>query len=634
MKFFFNKTSCVFWLLLVLFIVSRCVMLDSDIPLPGVSEYFALDECYYNHAAFNLYHYGEYAHRVIAYVDDIRVNNNVLENLITYLTLKIWGNNYYGLRMSSVLAATLIFIGIYIILLEPPFKRRVFKDVAAKAGGGESAFQPEENIGKAEAEKHAEEPKPYDKETELGDKQFGVIVPVLLIMLFFLIDFPFLMSGRIAEPTVFRMLAMVAVILVVVELNRRNITNSFSGSVLLGFLAFTTVFFVYIYNAFIFAALCLSVAAWNRPAGWQQVIKSVSAYLLGAILAFLCFMGFTHYVFDSSLSAFFDVLAPYSYRMTGYGQGMLANPRHYFMNLLAVFSTNLFRLNIAIMFLFIVSLPVTVCRAIREKEALVILFCNLTLLLILQCVVVNDFNFRKLIIIAPLVAAQILLAVGYSREFGRLLVRYPWAARMFSIYWLMGGCFFVLFMHLGSIKPALLNSQIIVNSNIQLPGDINRVNLAVFIIFFIIVTLFYLGNKTISRKWMAFAMVVLLIPGLYLNTRYVYLNPTYCIRDNMIAMRDKVDDKVIAGGVGYGFRLYNTSTPVLDFYRFAESRYDNPHQEYLKIIRRIFREGRADYTLQIRMSNPKDEIKYGRERGLVVVKRYDTVTLYGKPGSE
>ena len=95
----------------------------------------------------------------------------------------------------------------------------------------------------------------------------------------------------------------------------------------------------------------------------------------------------------------------------------------------------------------------------------------------------------------------------------------------------------------------------------------------------------------------------------------------------MVELKDKVDGKVVAGGVAYGFRLYNDMVPVLDFYRFAESKRQDAVGDYIKILKRLFAEGRAEYSLQFPMQ-AKEEKKYALQRGMKVEKRYKIVTLY------
>ncbi len=256
------------------------------------------------------------------------------------------------------------------------------------------------------------------------------------------------------------------------------------------------------------------------------------------------------------------------------------------------------------------------------------MLCNLLLFLVLQCVVINDFNFRKLLIIEPLLIIQLFYVFSYIPAFRRTLALNPRGGKLYRAYWLVIGCFFVFFMHLGSIKPVQLNTDIIINAQAVLPAVFNRINLAVFVVVFLTVTLYFWGKRKMKEAWLAIAFILILVPSLYLDACYVYTNQTYNFRDTMVELKDKVDGKVVAGGVAYGFRLYNDMMPVLDFYRFAESKRQDAVGDYIKILKRLFAEGRAEYSLQFPMKTKEEEEKYAAQRGMKVEKRYKMVTLY------
>ena len=92
-----------------LFILTRLSFLDRDLPPWELTLYSSFDEMLYNIPAFNLYEFGEMSHQVVPFLpDDSITHNNWLQNYITYISFKLFGNNYFGLRMPSVIASSII----------------------------------------------------------------------------------------------------------------------------------------------------------------------------------------------------------------------------------------------------------------------------------------------------------------------------------------------------------------------------------------------------------------------------------------------------------------------------------------------------------------------------------------------
>ena len=600
MKTTSHKNAALLIISVMVFIFLRLLFLDSDIPIPAITEYVPIDEMYYNHAAFNLYHYGELTNQTVPYVNDDGTPKNILENVITALTLTIWGNNYYGLRMASVLAAIIVVFLLYLFLIR--------------------LFHVRDNNLIA-----------IEKTNSLEIKHIAIV----LALTYLLFDFSFLVASRVAEPTIFRMLAMVFLMYIMSSPKYLKEKMSCHLTFILGFLALASVFFVYYYNFFIFCAIGITIIIWAWPTGWKYVVKQIFFFCLGAAFCLLAYKLYCSFFYGVT---FFDVindLLSFKSRMAGDANGFIASPKHYLNNFLAFFSTNIFRLNSALLFLFLVSLPILVTNIIRVRNKLVILTANLLLFLLLQSIVINDFNFRKLIILLPLVLISLLVSYSYKNEFFDLLRDNPIMNKLFVVYWIGAGYFFVFFMHLGSIKPQMINPSIIINAQAVIPYDINRINLAVFIFVFIVLTMKYLSSKKISKVITIIALIALFVPSIYMDYRYVYMNPTYYFKNTMIELKDKVDGKVVAGGCAFGFRLYNESIPLLDFYPYVyntdpESKNLNTYRETLK---KLFREQVADYSMQFTYSVGDKEKEYMELRGFELEGRYGLVTLF-KPKLE
>jgi hypothetical protein len=135
-----------------------------------VTQIQPIDEFFNTTPAFNLYHHGSLAYQVVSFIPPDGSPVNLLQNAMTFATLLVLGNNYYGLRMASVLAGLGVFVLLYLLV------RRESNPSASEA----SALNRE-----------------------------GV---PLLALAYLVSDFSFNVASRADEPTIFRMLAMTVVL--------------------------------------------------------------------------------------------------------------------------------------------------------------------------------------------------------------------------------------------------------------------------------------------------------------------------------------------------------------------------------------------------------------------------------------
>ncbi len=204
------------------FILSRIVFLDADLPPWGLTHYQPIDELFYTISSFNLFHYGSWVHQVVPFVRDDSSPLNVLQGLLTWICLELFGNTYWGLRMAPELVAWCSF-GLMAVLL---WRIVPAADALGAPAGG---------IGRA------------------------AVAGLWTMVAFF--DFSFLVAARVAEPTSFRLVAVCA-ILVLCSLPYFNAAVRVRRSLLLGLLTGVAVVFVYVYNAFLVPGVFVAVLAW------------------------------------------------------------------------------------------------------------------------------------------------------------------------------------------------------------------------------------------------------------------------------------------------------------------------------------------------------------------------------------
>jgi hypothetical protein len=243
---FSNKDLNMWFIVLcILFLLSRIIFLDSDSPKWDISNYQPIDELYYSTTAFNLYHYHDWQHQVLSYVPSDSSSENLLGNILCFSTLSVFGNNYFGLRMASVLAAFGVFV-LMLFILKNYLTRRKFANI------------------------------------DLSSNYVSVII--LICLLYLLCDFSFLMAGRIMEPTIFRMLALIMVLYLFSTGFTEKRINSKWFTFFAGFLAVAAVLYVYPYNAFIVPAIWVVCFYAALAKGYKEAIAQTCVFLVGAIM--------------------------------------------------------------------------------------------------------------------------------------------------------------------------------------------------------------------------------------------------------------------------------------------------------------------------------------------------------------
>ena len=545
--------------LTVAFFVSRSLFLDRDLPPWAVSWYQPIDEFYYTIPGFNLYHFGAWEHSVLPYVPSATTAVNVLQNLVTWLTLALWGNTYYGLRMASVLFmfATFAFTLLTVVRMS---SRPAYSERGPLAGVWAAGF-------------------------------FGVVM---------LADFASLLAGRVAEPTASRMLAFSALVcLLSGEWFFREATRHWERTALLGVLTMTCVVWVYVYNAFMLPAVLLAVVLWARREGRIAALLQALAFSLGALLSLGAWLGAIYVVYQK------NPMQAYSAWTAGLGSTTrYAGPTWH--NVHAILSTNAFRSDRLLMLVFLLALPVFVLGVVRTRDRFGSLVVLLTGFFLLQTAFVNDYSYRKLVMLVPFV---IILAAGAWFQAPSFLVWLRGSKRrMNSAVAYVGAALAVVLLE--TMRTSLPRGGSAV------PGPV--VLIIVLCLAVGSVSLgFLLSARSQARTIIATIVLLaaLVVPGATLAVTYVYGHPTFGYRDAMTSAAPRVDGRIVAGHWSYAMRLYNTSTPVFNSYRWN----DENNAQYQSIMRQIL--ARGDVTGAFAYSSG-DDLEKMQALGLTLVQEY------------
>jgi len=550
-----KRISIVFLFILAIFLLSRVAYLDNDLPYKILHSYAAFDEFYYTIPGFNLFHYGEVNPNIISNViEDKSVPTNIAQNIATYLNLRIFGNNFYGLRMGSVVCSLFIVILFYLIL------KRI---IAANKNEMPNLLLAPQNI--------------------------LWILPLIYLST----DFSLLNAGRVAEPTIYRIMALVVVLYIGSFIETSNLKSW--HSFLLGFLTFANVSFVYIYNAYVFAAFGVALFFWANKNGVKNALKHIAFFILGAIFCLLIYQFYIDIAYNSSILEVYKNLVPFQSRM---GAGT-AGVDSYLINITLVWMTNIFSFNLILFFIFLISIPIFIDRLKKYRSNFDILLISLIGFLILQSIIINDYALRKLLVMLPLVLIISLQSYMHASAYFKELTFEK--LRFIKIYWALIWIINILVFFFYTNSDLSGDSKLVSDYFMVL-------NLMVFVFGSIILSLKYLYAISIRKIVLIGLLISFLIPNIFLDLKYVFLNRTTYYRDTMISMSNKIDGKMVVGGLAYSFRLYNTSVPLLNFYVTRYSSSPESADRYHQYFDQLFIDGAGSYSIGIVEDLPEEGV--------------------------
>lgn len=322
--------------LLAVFLASRIYSIDADIPPWATSAYCPIDEFYYTASAFDMVegHHSPGGELLSSQYSAF----NLVEQFVTAGTLLIFGDNYYGLRMPSVLAGAVVLAAFYLLAL----------------------------------------------------RRFGLMAAVAFSVLL-MAEYSFVLASRIAEPTVFRMAAAAAMLLYLARsefAERRQI-------IILGFVACFAWLFIYPTNAFLVLVGFFTVLADDYKRIMSNARLYIGAVVLCVILYVFCFyllghetseLAITKNIFSSRVStgAGFKTEALSKLRAISEARYFVSHPQFL---LASVFSLSLMAL-----------LAVFGKKGVSRIDRIMLSF---SVCFLLQCAFINDYPQRKLVFMLP-----------------------------------------------------------------------------------------------------------------------------------------------------------------------------------------------------------------------------------------
>ena len=528
------------------FLVTRFAFLDRDLPPWNLAMYQPIDESAYTIPAFNLHHYGTWTHQDVPWVPLEGSPMNVVQSLVTSWTLALdW--TYWGFRASSVLFGLVAFLAIL----------ATARHLVRQA---------------------------QDERLDLPFPGAAILGAVVLLLL---VDFSFLMGGRVVEATIPRLAEVALLLWLVARGTFLGPGHSAARSVALGLLTGLAVGFGYIYNAFMLPGVLLAVGvwAWSRTSR-RDVVRHVVLAGAGMALAIGLYFGWVYLVYGHSPGAWYDTWLS-TYRVAG---------RAATFDLAGLWDLvlgNIFRLDRPLMALSLITLPVFAWWARRSRDPLAITVLALAVAFAAQATVQSDYPQRKMLLLlvfaVPVAVGGLLrlhdfsawAAAGRARlgawvawvglvTLGTLALAIPrgWNAVHRWLDALNPPATSEVMYHVGSIGTLLVGGAI--------------VGLAA-----LVVMIAGWRRPPVARVAGIVLLLAMMGPLLAIDRRYVFTHVTTDYRDAMVSV-GALPDAAVTAVDGHAMQLYNDSESVLQGNVFGMT-----IPEYEAAVVRYFAEGRA-----------------------------------------
>lgn len=495
-------------------IIARFLYLDQDAPAYMIGGITQEDEPYYCLGAISRYNADQ--DRVIKGLEHINGDGLMLySSHIVYLSLKVFGNTYWGLRLPCVLISLCIILLLYDILR----RQKVDKTI------------------------------------------------LLLVMLYMFTDFYFFLFSRFETPQIYSMLAITWVLWLYFKYGMA----SNRGIFLIGFFVFFSVSFIYAYNAFLIMVFGLLSVFQSCN---QKSVKPLVFFSSGIITCMLLYLG-TLMAINSSVGELITVLSGHGGGIEGVkssemlGMNFLAHIKNIYGKLIQLPVTNLFRYNLSVLLLFFFTFPFMFRQVLREKSEKHLMFLLFVFALILQSYLAVSYPFKKLIVVFPVV---VLVLADVLTEALKYYKQFDFRKKIYLVICM------VIILVLCSINFKLNNSKAywdVFNLGYydNTGGLYNILNLMVLAVTFSLLLMHLFFAKVLHRG----VLIAPVSIGIVLISIYCFNERSFCSRDGFKRAAGLLENKGVITSVCYSGQFYTHSRPGLGCY-MDRSIYGNDYE--------------------------------------------------------
>lgn len=512
------ESKKLFWTVFVLLIGVFCLRfigLDKDLPPYGVGGYNPTDEGVYASIGLNLYNYGSISPEVQV-TEDISVvpysayhiRSNIVENVLVYYGLKLFGDNYFGFRAPMVFVSLINFLLILGIAWE----------LIKKYGKGKAT-----------------------------DRWL-----LIAVELFYAVSFPYLISSRVVEPTLVRMTFALIAYYVFVTCKDIGKKYFFTGLIITLSLQFAYVTNIFFYIP-IFVCGCLEGVASGMKAFWKSAISCV----LGCVLALLAGAVYYHAIWGSNfVSNTLSIFNDFS-NLDGYVTSAKNGLKAFVAGVLDFFGANAFLFSMPLLFGFMMLAPWTVRRIVKTSNTDLTYAFVSVVGLFLQTLFTNDYIFRKAFLIVPFVIFSVMVYVLDSQpEAENAEMKFKKSS-------------IIIYDTLVVLLMLLIVWYRFFTNRVGTAHDFTMVMKAALIVasfmgIFAVGLLMYSRGTGFSsiRSFVYVSIAAMLALNLYAGASYVWCYNSYTEKTLMEALKENPEQTVF-GAYSYGFTLYNDINPVI-----------------------------------------------------------------------
>lgn len=509
----------------------RIIGLDKDLPNFGIGLYQSKDEGNYSEMAIAYDRYGNFVGTSKMPIEISSIfRTNIIGNALQIVSMKIFGNNYYGFRIVYTMISLCTVFFIYLII-------------------------------NCLARKY-----------ELSDRYRKKLQVITLS--FLLIYFPFLMMGRVVENSCLRAFSTCLFLYLLVE-DRIKDEIRYFGLTFFSVLSWAFIYFSNIHLLITCGVLFISILL----SGWNKCNKIKLAYMIrGAICGIIIAETYYIKVWGSGLFwNFFDSINRFSTRIVISGEegGLIKKLSNGFMTF---WGSNMFFYCIPLAIITVISVAICFYMFREKKDDFII--CNITIILtvILQSIFINDWNERKAIVIFPsIMIGFIFVVLWIKKDLVNIKTMSLWSKLIILfLAFGLGVLSFVFGNYIREQKGYLLDFDGIDLLIIRISCIIQILLAAIAVIgmFFNIIT-FHIEKKTLIALG-----AIILATNLFFCTKYVYFYNHYTEKQVMIDIGKDIGDAYILGPYAYGYCLYNQIKPLGFIPKYAKNKNVNYFLDY------------------------------------------------------
>lgn len=499
-----------------LYFLLRFLNIESDLPPWGIINYQPMDEGQYATMAINKLEYGtmrpDLKETGIDFLTCAHIRTNFIGNALIYLGLRLFGDNYIGLRSSSLFFGLLNFV-LFILILSKLKKKFTY--------------------------------------SEISNTIFWIVI------ILYSVDFSFLMSCRVVETTIYRMFFEQLVIYLFLCGNGK-IYKEKIRFLLMGLFSVLSVFTVYITNIFLVFGCIITIILYGIKKGRRRFIDATTNFIAGCGIAYILSELYYYFVWDTStLLNLMQIIEDFG-GTSGYIGGSQTGLFYIFIKFV---TSNCNMYNLPVLFVGLLLFPQIVRYAKETLDENTIILLSIFGSLFVQTFISEDYIVRKGILLYPILLYIVYIGLNISSTNALEKVKVSQKI-VYTIY-------SVLCCLLCAFVPIYRIFWIADGTNYDFSfSDKTIILIQIAAIITILVMVFI---KIFSKSDLNKAKIILiaLLPmvmfvNLFFSIRYVYLNHNYSERNLMVSVGDNTGSCYVYGIYSISFTLYNDYKPVVN----------------------------------------------------------------------